>query len=161
MQKIKELKDKIASGKDIYSNSLLLANTYYNISHYGNDRPFYECAILGESQYSPFAIDSIYRGMLTNMRLPATYYQFALKAATNDEQKAKCHYMLAKCERNHWYNQHFYNDEKNEFNENFMIPLSALNQFQLLKQYPNTQFYKEVIKECGYFGKYVTGFAGG
>ncbi|MEO6845417.1 MAG: hypothetical protein ABI184_09600, partial [Ginsengibacter sp.] len=156
LQKLKELKDKIATGKDVYINSMLLANAYYNISHYGNDRAFYECKILGSGHYSPFAIDSIYRGMLTDMKLPAKYYRLALKASQNDEQKAKCHYMLAKCERNEWYNGNFYNNDKNEFKEDFTIPLSSLTEFKLLKQYPNTKFYKEAINECGYFEKYVT-----
>ena len=155
LQKLKELKDNIVAGKDVYNNSLLLANAYYNISHYGNDRLFYECAILGSGHYSPFAIDSIYRGMLTNLKFPAKYYELALKAATNNEQKAKCHYMLAKCERDHYYNMHFFNNGENLYKGNFMIDLSALNQFELLKQYPDTKFYKEVIKECGYFGQYV------
>ena len=156
LQKIKELKDKIVKGKDVYTNSMLLANAYYNISHYGNDRAFYECKILGSGQYSPFAIDSIYRGMLTDMKLSAQYYRLALKASQNDEQKAKCHYMLAKCERNEWYNRNFNNNEQNEFKEDFLIPLSSLTEFKLLKQYPNTKFYKEAINECGYFEKYLT-----
>jgi len=156
LQKIKELNDKIAKGKDVYTNAMLLANAYYNISHYGNDRAFYECKILGSGHYSPFAIDSIYRGMLTDMKLPAQYYRVALKASQNDEQKAKCHYMLAKCERNEWYNRNFYNNEKNEFKEDFLIPLSSLTEFKLLKQYPNTKFYKEAINECGYFDKYLS-----
>ncbi|MEO6819337.1 MAG: hypothetical protein ABI266_06575 [Ginsengibacter sp.] len=155
LQKIKELKDNILAGKDVYNNSLLLANAYYNMSHFGNDRYFYECAILGSAHYSPFAIDSIYRGMLTNLRLPAKYYQLALKSATNDEQKAKCHYMLAKCERDQWYNSHFFNNKENNYAGNTMIDLSALHQFESLKKYPNTKFYKEVIKECGYFSQYV------
>jgi len=93
--------------------------------------------------------------MLTNMKLPAKYYRLALKASQNDEQKAKCHYMLAKCERNEWYNSNFYNNEQNEFKEDFLIPLSSLTEFKLLKQYPNTKFYKEAINECGYFEKYA------
>ena len=63
--------------------------------------------------------------------------------------------MLAKCERDQYYNKHFFNNEENLYKGNFMIDLSALNQFELLKQYPDTKFYKEVIKECGYFEKYV------
>ena len=155
LKKVKELKENIAAGKDIYTNSMLLANAYYNISHYGNDRVFYECNILGLGHYSPFAIDSIYRSMLTSMKLPAKYYRLALKAAKDDEQKAKCHYMLAKCERNDWYNKHFYANKENEYNDNFMIPVSELTEFKLLKQYPNTKFYKEALKECGYFEKYT------
>ncbi|MEO6893395.1 MAG: hypothetical protein ABI136_00090, partial [Ginsengibacter sp.] len=155
LKKLKELKDNIVADKDVYNNSLLLANAYYNISHYGSDRAFYECAILGASQYSPFAIDSIYRGMLTNMKLPAKYYQLALKTAKDDEQKAKCHYLLAKCERNEFYNKNVYTNIENEWSANNMIPLQKLTEFKFLKQYPDTKFYKETINECGYFRSYI------
>ena len=156
LQKIKELKDKIATGKDVYKNSLLLANAYYNMSYYGNDRAFYECKILGSGHYSPFAIDSIYRDLLTNMKLPATYYRVALNAAKDDEQRARCHYMLAKCQRSEWYNKHIYNNTDNGFAENLMIPISAIKEFQFLKQYPNTKFYKEALNECGYFREFMS-----
>jgi hypothetical protein len=156
LEKLKELKENISSGKDVYNNSLLLANAFYNISHYGNDRAFYECAILGEGQYSPFTIDSVYRFMLTNMKLPAKYYQLAVKAANSDDQKAKCHYMLAKCERNEWYNKNVYTNRENEWSLNKMIPLQKLTEFKSLKQYSNTKFYQEAINECGYLNKYVS-----
>lgn len=155
LQKLKELKENIRSGNDVYNNSLLLANAYYNITHFGNDRRFYECAITGSDHYSPISIDSTYRGMLTDMKLPAKYYQVALQSANDNEQKAKCHYMLAKCERDQYYNQHYFNNQENLYGANFMVDLSALNQFELLQKYPDTKFYKEVLEECGYFGKYV------
>ena len=156
LEKLKELKENISSGKEVYNNSLLLANAFYNISHYGSDRAFYECAILGEGQYSPFTIDSVYRYMLTNMNLPEKYYQLALESANSDEQKAKCHYMLAKCERNEWYNNNIYTNAENEWGDNKMIPLQKVTEFKFLEQYSNTKFYQEAIDECGYFNKYVS-----
>lgn len=160
LKKVKELKDNIGAERDVYNNALLLGNAYYNISHYGNDRAFYECNILGQYQYSPFIIDSVYRPMLTSMALPARYYRIALSAAKDDEQKAKCHFMLAKCERNAWYNENYYNDAKNEYGIEVAIPLSVLTQFADLKKYSNTRFYQEAIKECGYFEQYTALYGG-
>jgi hypothetical protein len=58
--------------------------------------------------------------------------------------------MLAKCERNQWYN-----DEPTD-HDYWKNAFKAWNGFKTLKQqYANTQFYKEVIKECGYFRTYI------
>ena len=155
LNKIKELKDKVAAGTDTYINANLLANAYYNITHYGNDRPFYECKILGQGMSNPFYLSDAYRNMLINMSLPFKYYNLAIKNAQNDEQKAKSNYMLAKCERNQWYNQHVYNNSKNEYGDSKMVDFSVLSGFKNLKLYPKTKFYEEVIKECEYFKNYV------
>jgi hypothetical protein len=154
LKKMKEMEDKITAGDDVYNNSMLLANAFYNITHYGNARYFYEGKIMGSNQYSPFSIDSVFIDLLTDMGPAIKYYNKALQAAKTDEQKAKCHYMLAKCERNQWYNGTVYNDEDNEYNRNGP-DFKAWTGFKALKQYSNTQYYKDVIKECGYFRTYI------
>jgi hypothetical protein len=155
--KIKEMKDKIAGGQDIYTNSILLGNAYYNLSHYGNARAFYECKILGSGQSDPFIIDSVFRPMLTDMKLATKYYTQALNAAQTGEQKAKCQYMLAKCQRNEWYNHTIYTDQKNQYgsNDTHRPDFIAWDGFKALNQYSNTQYYKDLIKECGYFRTYI------
>lgn len=153
--KMKEMQDKVTAGDDVYNNALLLANAYYNITHYGNARVFYEGEVIGSGHYSPFAIDSVFQDFLVDMKMAAKYYNLALNAAQTDEQKAKCQYMLAKCQRNQWYNETVYNNRNNEFKDNPKGDFKAWNSFKALKQYVNTQYYKEVIKECGYFRTYV------
>jgi hypothetical protein len=143
---LKKMSD-MKAGADVYSNALLLANAYYNITHYGNARAFYECKVIGSSHYSPIAIDSAFQPLLTSMALAAKYYNMALNAAKTDEQKARCQFMLAKCERNEWYN---------EYKWNTTVDFIAWNGFKTLKQqYANTQYYKEAIRECGYFRTYL------
>jgi hypothetical protein len=61
--------------------------------------------------------------------------------------------MLAKCERNQWYNKTVYNN--NEYADRNLPDFLPWNGFKALQQYPNTQFYKEAIKECGYFRTYT------
>jgi hypothetical protein len=157
LRKLKEIKDKAASGQDAYTNAVLLGNAFYNITHYGNARVFYECKIMGSGQSEPFIIDSAFRSPLTDMTMATKYYTMALNAAQTDEQKAKCQYMLAKCERNEWYNRTIYSDIKNQYgapdrHQDFI----AWKGFQSLKQYSNTQYYKDVIRECGYFKTYIS-----
>ncbi len=156
LYKMKEIKDKLTAGEDVYNNAILLANAYYNMSHYGNARLFYEGKILGESQSTPFSIDSIYLPMLTGMKISTRYYQLALEKAGTDEQKAKCQYMLAKCQRNEWYNSYVYTGSNNQYGETGIPDFSAIPAFKSLKQYANTQYYKDVIRECGYFRNYAS-----
>jgi hypothetical protein len=151
LRKMKELENNIKANKDVHRNALLLGNAFYNITHYGNARAFYECDVIGRYYYAPYEIYSEVRSYLLNMDLATKYYSMALNAAQNDEQKARAHFMLAKCERNQWYNETKYNEDNNA-----QIDFKAWNGFKTLKQqYANTQYYKEVIKECGYFRTYI------
>ena len=154
LQKMKELKANIAAGKDVYNNSLLLGNAYYNMSHYGNARLFYECAVLGEGHYSPQVIDSVFKKFLISMKTSITFYLNALAAATTREQKAKCYYLLAKCERNEWYNNKLYS-KSDDYWDDEMINVKAITNFDSLKQYSDTHYYQDVLKECGYFKIYL------
>jgi hypothetical protein len=125
------------------------------MSHFGNARIFYESKVLGEGHYSPYAIDSTFRPMLTSNQIATKYYNLALSAAKTDEQKAKCYYMLAKCERNHWYNDHLYSRDEYGYNDNGMVDLKSIYNFKSLQQYSNTQYYRDVIKECSYFRSFT------
>src|ERR1043165_7118306 len=93
LKKMKEMEDKIKAGTDVYTNAMLLANAFYNITHYGNARAFYENEIIGAGHYSPFSIDSAFRAWATDMSLASKYYTQGLAAAKTDEQKAKCYFM--------------------------------------------------------------------
>lgn len=156
LNKLKEIKDKITAGEDVYNNAMLVGNAYYNMSHFGNARLFYEGKILGESQSTPFSIDSAHLPMLTSMKASSRYYQLALEKAGTDEQRAKGQFMLAKCQRNEWYNSYVYTGSNYQYSEYGMPDFSAIPAYKSLTQYANTQYYKEVMLECGYFRKYAT-----
>lgn len=155
LKKIQEIKSKINKGEDIYTNAVLLANAHYNITHFGNARVFYEGKVLGESHSDPYFIDSIFRPMLTGTAQAIRYYNLALGNAVTEEQRARCQYMLAKCQRNEWYNSHVYNKTGDTYSEETMVDIKKLDGFRALKQYAHTQYYKDVIKECGYFQRYI------
>ena len=154
LQKLNEMKDNITKGNDVYNNAMLAGNAFYNISHYGNGRYFYESAVLGQGHYSPFAIDSVFVPMLTANSVATKYYKLALENAADDEQKAKCSYMLAKCARNEWYNRHYYTNKENEYGYDDKVYIDW-KIFDPLNQYSHTKYYQEILKECGYFNTYI------
>jgi hypothetical protein len=155
LKKLKDMEDKVKAGQEVYTNAMLLANAFYNITHYGNARVFYENKIIGEYHYSPFSIADTFRLWATDMTLANKYYTQGLNAAKTDEQKAKCYFMLAKCERNKYYNDSLYIIPRYEYGGNANMPdFKAWDGFKSLKQYKHTKFYQEAIRECGYFRTY-------
>ncbi len=157
---IKEMQEKVAKNEEVYTNSLLLGNAFYNITHFGNARLFYEGNIVGYGSNPYYFRDNI-RKMITNCSVSKMYYEKAFAAAKNNEQKAKCQYMLAKCERNEYYN-HFYDPKKNQWENSYAAEESKINFLAwsgfkaLKKEYSNTKYYQDVIAECGYFNSYVS-----
>ena len=152
---IKTMQDKINSQEDIYDNAILLGNAFYNITHFGNARIFYEGNIIGYGS-SPYSFKEKTKAMITNCNVAKMYYLKALDAATNDEQKAKCNYLLAKCERNEFYNKKFYAITDWWQVEDDKVNFLAWNGFKNLKQnYFKTKYYQDVIAECGYFNTYI------
>ncbi|MDA6072221.1 hypothetical protein NJT12_21570 [Flavobacterium sp. AC] len=152
---VKAMQDKLDQKEDVYTNSLLLGNAFYNITHFGNGRTFYEISIVGYGS-SPYSFRGSMKKMITDCDVSRMYYQKALEAATTKEQKAKCTYMLAKCERNEYYNNK-YNNLKNWWEaDDDKINFLAWSNFKTLKKdYSDTKYYQDVIAECGYFNTYI------
>ncbi len=151
LQKVKEMQANVEKGSDIYNNSLLVGNAFYNLTFYGNARAFYYGIIM--NQGGNF-IDPYYQPYLLNCSIANEYYKKAFDAATTPEQKAKCVYMMAKCERNAFYASK-YNTEEYTYKEP-EVSFLAWNGFKKLKaEYANTKYYRDVINECGYFKKYL------
>ena len=151
---LKIMEEKVKKGEDLYNNYLLLGNAFYNITFYGNARVFYEGAIIGNDITTAYQMSDSFKSSLFDMENAKQYYVLALKAAKNDEQKAKCHYMLAKCERNEYYNK---NDMNIDYwdNSKYSAFLAWTGFKKLKEQYSATKYYQDVIKECGYFATYV------
>lgn len=148
LQTMKQMQQNVNANNDVYNNSLLLANAYYNMTYHGNARVFYEGDVM--NQYGN-NIDPFYYPQLLNCDRAKKYYQQALAAASTDEQRTKCVYMIAKCERNEYYNTTIYAGT-GTFDGEFV----AWESFKTLKEnYSATRYYQDVIKECGYFRTYV------
>ncbi|MBO9199325.1 MULTISPECIES: hypothetical protein [Niastella] len=152
LKKMKDMEDKIKTGTDVYTNAMLLANAFYNVTWYGNARAFYDCNV-----YQCYSSEGTRVLTIPGSMEPANkYYSLALSVAKTDEQKAKCHFMLAKCERNEYYEGKVVNNKDSLYTSDNRPDFLAWNGFKALKQqYSNTQFYKEAIRECGYFKTYT------
>ena len=152
LQKIKEMKAKIAAGEDVYSNALLVGNAFYNASYFGNARAFYYNNIINEYGNS---ISNEHSKMLYGMENVQKYYNIAKKAAADNEQKAKMAYMLAKTQRNDfYYNKYFSTTTYWGYPDGAVI--QKWQGFVDLKtSYSDTKYYQDVIAECGYFRKYL------
>lgn len=156
---IKTMQEHVAKGNEIYTNSILLGNAFYNITHFGNARLFHENNINGFGS-SPYYFRDKIRVMITDCSIAKMYYQKALAFAKTDEQKAKCNYMISKCERNEYYNKQ-YDPTKDSWENQSAVQYSKINflawdGFKTLKtEYSKTKYFQEVINECGYFKTYV------
>lgn len=157
LEEIQKKQLKIRNLEDVYTNSLLLGNAFYNLTHFGNARTFYEDDIFtfwGYEYSGDDRMDNQPMQDVFNCTIARKYYEQALKYAKNDEQRARCHYMLAKCERNDYYNEalglggtFWYGEGKAHF--------LAWDGFVALKKYSKTKFYRDVLNECGYFKTYI------
>ena len=151
------MKTEIKQGKNVYNNAYLLANAFYNITFYGNARTFYQTKVMQAEGNTPFEISSAFRSMLLSNNLAEKYYQLAANAANTKEQKARCIFMAAKCERNESYNLSYHKPEN--ANASYwdveIEPVFFGKYFAVLKsQYQDTRFYEEALRECGYFKSY-------
>ncbi|TDL99761.1 MAG: hypothetical protein C4K58_00460 [Flavobacteriaceae bacterium] len=157
-----KIKNKETSKEELFNNNMLLGNAFYNITYYGNGRTFYQGNIMFSSAYYSDEPDFKRTGILyknmTDCSRALGYYRSAFENATTNEQRAKAQYMMAKCQRNTWYNSR-HEDVTNTWEvEQDSVNFTAWDGFKKLKKdYSNTQFYKEVIAECGYFDTYVNG----
>lgn len=152
LNKIKEMKQKIANGEDVYNNALLIGNAFYNTSYFGNARSFYYNNIIDEYGNN---ISNEHAKMLYGMENVKKYYALAQKAADDNEQKAKMAYMLSKVERNEFYNTEYFmsKDGYYGYGETMIKKWKGFQELQ--SNYSETKYYQDVIAECGYFRKFL------
>ena len=140
-----QLQQNILRNTDMYYSALALGNAYYNLSYHGNSRLFYQSKLMFSWGNS---IDVFHSKFLNSSNRAKDYYRTALLCAQSDEQRAKCEYFIAKCDRNEFYNFGWVNNE---------IDFLTWDGFKNLKsKYSNTKFYNDVIRECGYFRTYLS-----
>lgn len=155
LKTIKVMKENLDKNMDVYTNAMLLGNAFYNITHYGNARTFHEGDIFGYG-VCPMDFEKGHRDIVTDCSIAKRYYEKAFQAAQNDEQRAKMQYMLAKCERNQFYNAVFAVQDYCWSIDDDGVNFLEWNGFKNLKNnYYKTKFYQEALAECGYFRTYI------
>jgi len=129
--------------------SFELANGYYNMSYYGNGRDIYNTEF-GNLRPNMWNAASLPNEKTLNMDLAEKYYVQAMEKSTDREFKTKVCFMAAKAEQNRYYYTHP--------DENTGVDIHPGIYFKKLKEnFGDTQYYQEIINECGYFKKYATG----
>lgn len=154
LEKLKEMESNVANGVDVFNNAMLVGNAFYNVTYFGNGRSFYYNSIWDE--YGSNTISTGNRSNILNMRNARKYYDIAKKNATTNEQKAKLAYFEAKLERNDFYTLTYHSGDYYSGGWGDAVMFKKWKGFVDLKNnYSDTKYYQEVIKECGYFRKYL------
>ena len=124
--------------------SFKLANALYNMTYYGNARAVYR------TQHYNFPDTS---ALNLNMNLAEKYYKRAMELTGDKEFKAKACFMAAKTEQNRYFNTLAENPARPA---DRLEPVHSPVYFKMLKDsYANTRYYREIIRECGYFRGYL------
>ena len=126
--------------------SLELGNGYYNMTYYGNGRDIYDTQygnLRASVDDNKLAIEPS-----RNMGQAVKAYEAALSKTRDPELKAKATWLLAKAEHNTYYNEHVGENSGNDINAGKYFK-------KLFTESADTQYYQEVIRECGYFKTYV------
>ncbi len=146
------------SAKPFYELGLI----YYNLSYYGNCwkgmdyfRSGTNWKYTGEDNVHSY-YDAPY-GNHENKDLSQAlfYFEKARLLTNNPELAARSAFMAAKCQHNQWYNEKgnrysIYSNRIPAFSQ------KAQTYFDVLKkEYQDTEFYGEAIKECKYFRAYA------
>jgi hypothetical protein len=157
--KILEMKakanDPALDAKERATNYFLMANGLYNMTWYGNARLLSVTVVNWNMSYSerfsPYTtketeepIDGYF-----DSKPALEAYLKAYELSNDTEFKAKCIWMAAKCEHNIWL--------ETEYGEESTGDFKSGDYFRKLKQeYSTSQYYKQVIAECGYFCQFIT-----
>jgi len=160
LQTLNTINTEIKQGKNVYSNAYAIANAYYNVTYYGNARLFYESDVVATGPTGRYYYEGEQRmdDKLTSMQIAMKYYQLARTNATTDEQRARCTFMLSKCALNEIYNDPEFKGADKFADIKASQPVTdAYHKYfaQLKEKYNNTAYYKEALKECGYFRIYA------
>lgn len=142
--------------KDVKSHTnecFRLANGFYNATYWGNSRIFYVTDV--GHNYTPeywdmdtLRIKPLKELPIYDLSRAKYYYKLAYDNSADKEFKAKCAFMLAKCEQNEFFRTKV---------EDSPIDFKSGIYFRLLKkEYSETNYYKEVIRECGYFRTFLS-----
>jgi hypothetical protein len=136
--------------KKLAQNYFLLANGFYNMTYFGNARLVYDTKMT--FNYSiDFEYDSKSHHLdeaIYDCSKAEEYYRKAMEFSVDKEFKAKCCFMAAKCEQNNYFISNDFDTDK---------PVRSGKYFKMMQEnFSKTNYYKEVLKECGYFAMFQT-----
>lgn len=166
LQNALAIENKLKKEPNDAMENFLYANMLYNLSYFGNSSSL---ATVYKSSYSFGDVNR----QENKLNLAIKHYEIALNNSNDLEFKAKVSYQIAKTnlalfdlkydkypQTSSKYdyvdkNQKFLYGLNDEFYEDFLKQTGA-KYFDLIKKdYENTKYYKEIIKECSDFKTYI------
>ena len=148
LNKIIELQNNAASGKNAAMNYFTLGNIFYNMTHHGNSWMMMRYGWSTNEEpdnknYSQRVDEANYYGGAKAIY----YYKKAADASKNKKFSALCLRMVLKCDEFRDYMTPWYDYEKER-------PVFVSKyKTELIKNYPN--YYDELLNDCGSFYRYM------
>ena len=141
--------------ENAYKYYFLMANGFYNITYFGNSWN-------ASSYHRNYDYDQMYNEQkdweFYDCSKAHGYYEKALNLSSDREFAAICVFMMSKCEQNDFYNN-LYQFRFKDHKEYLEKKLEYRNNFRLLQdEYSDTEYYKQVLKECKYFDIFVNSY---
>jgi hypothetical protein len=141
--------------ENVHKYYFLIANGLYNINYFGNCWD-------ASSYHRDFDYDQMYNEQkdweFYDCSKAHGYYEKALNLSSDREFDAICVFMMSKCEQNDFYNN-LYQFRFKDHKEYLEKKLEYRNNFRLLQdEYSDTEYYKQVLKECKYFDIFVNSY---
>ncbi|QKF72954.1 hypothetical protein AFAEC_0777 [Aliarcobacter faecis] len=165
LEKILEIKNVLKENPNSTIDNFLYANALYNLSYYGNS---------SKATTSHRSVVFVHTPELQEekLNLALKHYEIALNNSNDKELKAKITYQISKTKlalfdlkyeeypqqgSSFWRNntQKYFYGLNDEFYEKFLKLDGAKYFDDLEKNYKNTKYYKELLKECGDFRTYI------
>lgn len=149
--------DKINAAKHFYK----IATGMYNITYYGHAWELVQYNRSGSDGYYMPANATQFQKQYYGCYAAHDMFKMAMDASTDNNFKAKCLFMMAKCAQKNvqrpQYNEFGSRYDDYDKAEKAFYPLFTNNKYfpQLTKQYSATAFYKEALSRCSYLRDFV------
>ncbi|MCE1189849.1 MAG: tetratricopeptide repeat protein [Ignavibacteria bacterium] len=146
VRKMIELQKNIGSSNTTAAeNCFRLGNGFYNAGYSGNNRTFFQTRL----RYYDVDCSSIpLNAKILDYSKARYYYDRAAQLTQNEEFRAKCYFMAAKCEK---VTALLHSRDSSEVENEFQY-------FGILKkESAQTNYFKEILNECSDFRYFITG----
>lgn len=162
LQRVIKIENELEKNPNSVMDNFLLANSLYNLSHFGNINRVTTVYRSNYLVHTPKLQEQ-------KLNLAINHYEKALENSKDIELNAKITYLIAKTklaifdlnydkypqEDNWWKKNSVYNYGSDEFYEKF-LENSGSRYFNILQNnFKDTRYYNELIQECGDFKTYI------
>jgi hypothetical protein len=154
-QAMSELEQKIKTDEpNAPSYYYRFATGLYNASHYGNAWYLisYDWSAMDFGRAEKYSYDADY----VKTKNAEKYYLLARSLSVNEEFKAKCTFMAAKCKQKQVIAPQYYMENYDEVQKAYLLQLRSNEYFdELRSKYRKTAIFKKAVGECSYLKDFM------